>query len=78
EGQWDCTGLVESGVGSITLGIAVDERFEKAVLRAALEHVDLLLLQVNLGIDNSTAGWTDAAGELVEYRCRFLPLKIGL
>ncbi len=66
ERERDGAGLVESRGFGVQLGVAVDQRLELTVLRAALMQVDLVVAQEHLGINDPAALRTDAARELVE------------
>ncbi len=66
EGQRNGPGLVVLAVGDVGLRVAVDERLERAAGRTALPHVDLVVAQDHLGVDDPTALGADAARQLVE------------
>ena len=67
EGQRDRAGLVEPRRGQVRLRVAVDQRLELAVLPAALAQVDLVLADVDLGVDHHLAHRADALGVLDEH-----------
>jgi len=58
--------LVEGGRRHVHLGVGAYQSFKPAVVRAALAHVDPVISQEHLGIDESLAYRADAAGQLVE------------
>ena len=59
-------GFVElRGIG-IHACVAVHERFERAVLRAALPHINLVVADQDLRVDDGSADRTYAAGKLIE------------
>ncbi len=66
ESQRDRPRLVEPGKIGICLCVAVDKRFERPTLGAALGHVDLVVAQQDLCIDHFAAIWTNTPRELVE------------
>ena len=58
--------LVElRGIG-IHACVAVYERFERPVLRAALPHIDFIVADQDLCIDDRAADGTNAAGKFIE------------
>src|SRR5687768_8856883 len=62
ERERDGAGLVELGRGQVGLGVAVDERLEAPMLRAALAQVDLAAAQQYVAVHHPPTGWADAAG----------------
>jgi hypothetical protein len=64
--QRDGARLVESGLAGIGFRVAIDERFEAAVLRAAFAHIYLAVPQQDLGVDDPAADGANAARQLVE------------
>ena len=66
EVQGDGAGLVESDAADVHLGVGADDALEPAVLWAAFSHVDLVVADDYLGIDDGFAFGADGPGEFVE------------
>ena len=72
----DGAGLVElRGVG-VQLRVAIDQCFERSMIGAALAHVDLVVADQDVGVDDAAALGADAAGQFVEDVVRVF-LQIG-
>jgi hypothetical protein len=66
EGKRDRTRLVVAAERDIRLGVAVDQPFKRAAIRAALPHINLVVAQENFGVDHLSAVGAYAARELEE------------
>jgi hypothetical protein len=64
--QRNRAGLVESRIGSVGLGISVDERFKQPMLGATLAHEHFVIAQQDLRVNHPPTLWTDTAREFVE------------
>ena len=58
--------LVEFAECRVGFRVGVNKCFERSALRAALAHVDLVVAQNDLRIDDSSALGADAASQFVE------------
>ena len=59
-------GLVEPGLLHVRLGVGVDQALEPAVVVAALAHVDLVVAEQDLRVDDRAALGADRARDFVE------------
>ena len=64
--QGDGAGFVELDGVDVHLGVGADDAFEPAVFGTPLSHVDLVVPDDYLSVDDGLAFGTDAAGELME------------
>jgi len=67
EGQRDRAGLVEAGAVEVHPRVAVYQRLELAVFRAALTQVHLVVTEVDLSVDDDLAHGADRLRELDEH-----------
>src|SRR5258708_17447391 len=65
-GQRNGTGFVVFAECRIRFRVGVNECFERSALRAALAHVNLIVAQKDLSIDDSSAVRTNAASQFIE------------
>ena len=64
--QRNRAGLIEFSKCRVGFRVSIDKCFERSTLRAAFAHVNFVIAQNDLRIDDSSALGTDAAGQLVE------------
>src|SRR5258707_3495495 len=62
----NCAGFVVLREGAVCLSIAIDQSLEWSARGTALPHIDLIVSQNHLGIDDLAAVWTNAASQLVK------------
>src|SRR5271168_310112 len=77
EGERDRTGLVVLAKAQVHLGVAIDERLERPMVRAPLRHVHLVVPQENLRVDHLAAFGTDAPRQFIEDVIGILLLRRG-
>ena len=65
--QRDGAGLVETHAADVHLGVRADNPLEPTVFGAALPHIDLVVADDYLRVDNRLAFRANGAGELVKY-----------
>jgi hypothetical protein len=56
--------LVVAQLSEVELRVGIDQRFERAVLRTALAHDDLVVTDVQLRVDHALAKGADRTGQL--------------
>src|SRR6266851_1745870 len=62
----NCAGFVVLPEGAVCLSIAIDQSLEWSALGTPLPHIDLVVSQNHLCIDDLAAVWTNAASQLVK------------
>jgi hypothetical protein len=60
--QGNCARLVVAAGRYVGLGVTVNEIFETAVLGTSFAHVDFVVTQQDVAVDDPPAGGADAAG----------------
>src|SRR5260370_40019164 len=61
----NCAGFVVLPEGAVCLSIAIDQSLEWAARGTPLPHIDLIVSQNHLCVDDLASGWTNAASQLV-------------